>query len=378
MKTAGAMTVVADENIPLVSEFFTPFGTVLTLPGRALSAEHVADADIVLVRSVTRVDAALLRHSRARFIGTCTIGTDHLDCDYLQSRGIGYANAPGSNANSVIEYVFSSLCALDIDWRQKTVGIIGCGNVGGGLFRRLRALGVDCRCYDPFLDTAANPALVGLGAALDSDIVCLHTPLTRSGPHPSYHLLGEAELAQLRPGCVLINAGRGGAVDSRALQHRLRAGDGLQAVLDVWESEPDIEPELLGRTALGTAHIAGYSHDGKVRGTEMVFAAACRHFDIACKAPPRAPAPAGPARSIEVAAAASEWRQITAAVLQAYDIRADDRRLRRAVAAVEPVGRAFDRLRRDYPLRREFDYFSLPASTLKPAARQVLQGLGFR
>ncbi|TQV67798.1 4-phosphoerythronate dehydrogenase [Exilibacterium tricleocarpae] len=369
------MKIVADENIPRVQAFFSGLGEVTTRPGRALCQADVLDADILLVRSVTRVDRALLEGSRVGFVGSCTIGVDHLDLEYLRAAGITYANAPGCNANAVVEYVFSALSALGVDWGKKTVGIIGCGAVGGGLYRRLTALGVACRCYDPLLPATTNPALTDLDTVLQADIISMHTPLTRSGPYPSYHLLGARELARLKPGTLLINAGRGAALDNRALLERLVAGAELQVVLDVWEPEPALEPALLDRIALGTPHIAGYSMDGKVRGTEMVFEALCRYLGTVPPVP--VAASDGVDRRLLIDTAAPALWQIGAAVLQAYDIREDDRRLRQVAAQPATLGQGFDALRRDYPVRREFKHFSVSGAGLQAPVRETLTALGF-
>ena len=346
------MKLVVDENIPLAQAFFSQLGEVVPLPGRELCAADVRDADALIVRSVTRVDETLLAGSAVSFVGTCTIGVDHLDQGYLEERGIAVASAPGCNANSVVEYVFSALSALDQPWQGKLFGIIGCGNVGGHLYRRLRALGIACRCYDPFLTDANNPDLCSLAEVLQADIVCLHTPLTVDGPHPSHHLLGKRELRTLGSGTLLINAGRGAAIDNAALLEVLAERPDLQVVLDVWEPEPALNPELLAKVALGTPHIAGYSYDGKVRGTEMIYQALCRHLRQA----PRVSAaqllrPEGATLGLTVT---EDWPTVRAAVLGAYDIRDDDRRLRAAAADPVTLPAAFDQLRKHYPQRREF------------------------
>ncbi len=241
------MKLVADENIPLVNEFFGHLGEIKRLPGRTLTAADVRDADALIVRSVTRVDRQLLEGSQVKFVGTCTIGVDHLDQAYLAERDIAWSSAPGCNANSVVEYVYAALAHLDINWLHGRFGIIGCGNVGGLLYRRLKAQGVDVCCYDPHLSPAQNPDLVSLDEVLACDLISMHTPLVNGGDHPSFHLLGAAQLAQLKPGAVLINAGRGAVIDNQALLSVLRARPDLRLVLDVWEPEPAISLDLLGR-----------------------------------------------------------------------------------------------------------------------------------
>lgn len=355
------MKIVVDENIPLAEAFFAHLGEVIALPGRTLRPEDVADADALIVRSVTEVNRALLEDSRVGFVGTCTIGVDHLDQAYLQSRGIPYHSAPGCNANSVVEYVFSALCALDQPWDGQILGIIGCGNVGGHLYRRFKALGVECRCYDPFLTLADIPDLTDLKTVLQSDIICLHTPLTNNGAFPTWHMLGEKELLSIKPGAVLLNAGRGPVIDNRALAGVLEQRSDLRVVLDVWEPEPAIDLALLEQVDLGTPHIAGYSYDGKVRGTEMIYQALCQHLGIEPQHAAKDLLPALDGAQLDLAAIAArdDWQVIRTAVLQAYDIRTDDARLRAAAAEAEPIAKSFDLLRKNYPKRREFYNYRL-------------------
>jgi|SRR5690554_55905 len=372
------MKLVADENIPLCEAFFGGFGEIVRLPGRQLTPADVRDADALLVRSVTPVNAELLEASRVRFVGTCTIGTDHLQTSWLDKAGIRWANAPGCNANSVVEYVYAALTTLNKDWRQQTFGIIGCGNVGGLLYQRLRAQGVECRCYDPFLTPADNPHLISLDEVLAADVVCLHTPLTLNGPHPTHHLLNAERLRQLRPGAVLLNAGRGAVIDNQALLAHLEAGADLQVVLDVWEPEPEISLPLLERVALGTPHIAGYSLDGKLAGTAMIYEAFCRHLgqEPRLQLAQLAPSVADPQRQLE----GEHWQALGALIASIYDIRADDKRLRdlsqAAIQGQADLGQGFDHLRKHYPVRREFHNYQLTAAANEDF-NQRLQALNF-
>ena len=356
------MKIVADENIPLAQAFFSHLGEVVTRPGRELQAADLIDADALIVRSVTRVDQRLLDHSPVAFVGTCTIGVDHLDLGYLAERGIAHASAPGCNADSVVEYVFSALSALDQPWQGQTFGIIGCGNVGGRLYRRLRELGVDCRCYDPFLTAEDNPDLDTLEQVLDADIVSLHTPLTQTGAHPTHHLLGQEEIRKLKPGAMLLNCGRGPVIDNKALLSVLKQRPDLRVVLDVWEPEPNINLALLEQVTLGTPHIAGYSFDGKVRGTEMIYNALCATQKIAPTRHAEDLLTAFSAPEIDLSVLDSDWQRLRHAVLQAYDIRDDDGRLR-AAAKANNMAVDFDALRKHYPQRREFFNYHISGFT---------------
>jgi erythronate-4-phosphate dehydrogenase len=373
------MKIIADENIPLVEEFFSHLGAVVRRPGRQMVPDDINDADALLIRSVTSVNADLLANSAVTFVGTCTIGIDHLDQDFLNRRGIHFSSAPGCNANSVVEYVYAALCELDVDWRAKTVGIIGCGNVGGLLHRRLRAQGVECRCYDPFLSVEQNPDLTSLEDVLNCDIVSLHTPLTKSGPYPSFHLLGLPELRQLKRDAVLLNCGRGPVIDNHALLAFLQERNDVRVVLDVWEPEPAISQELLAKVALGTPHIAGYSYDGKLKGTEMIYQALCAHLD---RVPQQSlPLLVSPMKGNNLSIPSGDhWRVIKGLVKQVYDIAADDAALRglaNTSSDIPTLASGFDALRKHYPVRREFQNYRLPMSSLDPSLEIRLLELGF-
>lgn len=361
------MKILADENMPAVVEHFAPFGEVITAPGREIDSHTLKGVDALLVRSVTRVDEGLLAGCRVRFVGSATIGTDHIDLDYLRREGIAFASAPGCNANAVADYMIAVFCACEPGWLTKTIAIVGCGNVGGRLYRRLRALGVRCLCVDPWLDRDRIPDLVPLEQALAADILCLHTPLVRQGPHPTRHLFDRHRLAALRPGALLVNAGRGAVVDNAALRDRLDAGQLLRPVLDVWENEPAIDTGLLTKVVLATPHIAGYSREGKLAGTRLVQEAFCRWLGR--------PVPAQPVCGQHRQIRLGQGDGLAEAVLAAYDPRADHGRMMAAMASGPPE-RVFDHLRRHYPERLEFSQFEVTGA-LEPALRRQLAALGF-
>jgi erythronate-4-phosphate dehydrogenase len=380
------MKIVADENIPLIDAFFSPLAEVIRLPGRTMTAADVKDADALIVRSVTKVNAALLSGSNVKFVGTCTIGVDHLDQQYFDDHAIAWSSAPGCNANSVVEYVYAALCHLNINWLPVRFGIIGCGNVGGLLYKRLKAQGVDVRCYDPNLTPAQNPDLTSLEEVLACDVISMHTPLVTTGPYPSFHLLGRKELLQLKPGAVLINCGRGPVIDNQALLDVLNERDDLNVVLDVWEPEPDISLELLNKVLLGSPHIAGYSYDGKLNGTEMIYQAFCRHIDKAPQASLAQLVPLLENNQLSVDGAilqAGDVYNIAQALIkQVYDIAADDARLRDlarlACAGEANFAEGFDNLRKHYPKRREFHNYQVALNHISEADKNWLKVLGFR
>ena len=354
----------------MVEEFFGHLGEIHSVPGRQISTADVADADLLLVRSVTKVNRDLLEGSSVSFVGSATIGTDHVDLAYLEEQGIRFAHAPGCNANAVVQYVLSVLGNLQPDWLSREVGIVGCGNVGGRLYNCLQSLGVSCRVYDPFLTEADNPHLVDFQSLLGADIICLHTPLTSDGPHPTKHLFDAETLASISEETLLINAGRGPVIDNAALCQLLEQGSGLSVVLDVWEPEPDINCRLLQQVVLATPHIAGYSREGKIRGTQML-AEDFNHWRQGDGFNQELPETAIEQGSINQVSGES----LSELILAAYNVADDDRRMRSAIenALAEEgvsVAETFDRLRREYPQRHEFPCFRTEVSgALKAQAR---------
>ncbi|MCI0514383.1 4-phosphoerythronate dehydrogenase, partial [candidate division KSB1 bacterium] len=273
------MKIIADENIPFVREAFKNLGNVITFSGRKITNDAVMDAEILLVRSITPVDETLLKNTTVKFIATATIGMDHLDIEYLKSQKIGFSNAAGSNANSVAEYIITALlhhaCLNQISLKGKSLGIVGVGNIGSKMVRYARALGMEVVQNDPPLARATGaPYFQPLDELMDCDFITLHVPLTMEGIDRTYHLFNKERIMKMKPGSVLLNSSRGSVVATEAAikalwQHHLKA-----LILDVWENEPEIDLELLKLVEIGTPHIAGYSYDGKINGTRMIYEAA--------------------------------------------------------------------------------------------------------
>lgn len=273
------MKIVIDRNIPFVATPLASIGEVTALPGDGIKAADVADADILLTRTRTRCDASLLDGSRCRFVGTATIGTDHIDLDYCRSHGITAVNAPGCNAPAVAQYVFASLAEVTGSrLHGKTIGIVGVGNVGSIVARWAPQLGMRAMLCDPPREMAEG----GDGwhtlaeIAGEADIITFHTPLDET----TRHIVDQAFIGSLRHSPVLVNAARGGITDTQALIAGLETGKVSQAVIDCWEGEPEISPALLSMAAVATPHIAGYNHEGKVRATRMALDAFARHFGL--------------------------------------------------------------------------------------------------
>jgi erythronate-4-phosphate dehydrogenase len=378
------MNIVADRNLPFVAEAFGPLGELSLIETGDFRPEHMRGADALVVRSETKIGPALLDRSRVRFVGTASIGTDHLDLEYLAAHSIAFANAPGCNAHAVKEYVVAALLEagrrLGLSLRGKVIGIIGAGAVGSKVARAAAALGMSVRLNDPPLLRATGEAkYLPLDALMDADILTLHVPLTKNGPDPTFHLFDAARFARMKRGSLFINSSRGAVAETDALKNALAEGRLRAAVLDVWEGEPAIDAVLLDRVLIGTAHVAGYSMEGKVRAVFMVRDAMARHFGLAAarKSEPDL-GPAGfPAADIAPDLSSDE-NILRTAVRAAYDIAFDDRLLR-AVRALSDAERpaAFARLRAGR-LRREFTAWSVRLPFERTTAAEVLTALGFK
>jgi erythronate-4-phosphate dehydrogenase len=349
--------IIADQNMSQVEAYFGHLGEVKLMAGREIDSQAIQGAEILLVRSVTQVNQSLLEGSSVRFVGSATAGTDHIDLEYLNRNNIQFAFAPGCNAEAVVQYALSVFSRLKPQWLESKVGIVGCGNVGGRLYQKLVALGVDCRVYDPFLSPSQIPDLVSFEQILDCDIISLHTPLTTEGQFPTHHMFDNQVLQKIKPKTLLINAGRGAVIDNNALINRIKQSDGLQVALDVWESEPQINTELLDLVSLATPHIAGYSDEGKVRGTSMLYEALCALYlnDASIQQP---------SSSINDTTVSlnGTGKALNQLLLECYNIDADDRRMRETLKQGD-IGQGFDQLRKTYPQRREYSHFTVPADT---------------
>jgi erythronate-4-phosphate dehydrogenase len=374
--------IVADANIAEVENAFRGLGEVELVPGRDIGPAHLADCRCLVVRTVTRVDAGLLHDSAVEFVATATIGTDHIDLEYLAERNIGFSNAAGCNAEGAAEYVVSGLFALSercgFDPFARRVGIVGCGNVGGRLYHILTTLGIDCLVCDPplALEGRSNIEFVDLDTLVEAcDIISLHVPLTRQGDYPTFHLFDAARLRALVDNCLLINAARGEVVDNRALLELLHEREDLMVYLDTWEHEPLVSRELLRRVDLATPHIAGYSFEGRLRGTQMALDAACRHFGVTATWHMSDLLP--PVRDLPVDSSGSGlefWQRLFAAH---FDIWRDhDAFTSGADFDDAQMGPHFDSLRRVFEDRLEYPRFRLSPDVSDIALKQ-LEKLGF-
>lgn len=379
------MHIVADENIPLLDEFLGELGRLTRLPGRLIDATSVADADVLLVRSVTRVSARMLAGTRVRFVGTCTIGTDHLDLPGLAAAGIQVASAPGCNAQGVVEYVLSCLLTLaersGCAWQDRVVGIVGVGEVGSRLATTLQALGMQTLLCDPPRAERGEPGFIELDELIErSEVISCHVPLTTGGPHATRHLFDESRLTKLQPGSWLINSSRGPVIDNAALRRLLAQRRDLLVALDVWEHEPLVDPQLAELCALATPHIAGYSLDGKLRGTAQIYQALCGFLQVPARLSLDQLAPRSGVGEWQVEGGTPGDWALSKALRLVYDVRDDDARLRAMLGAAQSdqsSREGFDSLRKDYPLRRECSWLRVCSAATEPQVARRLRAAGF-
>ncbi|MGL5126719.1 MAG: 4-phosphoerythronate dehydrogenase [Aeromonas popoffii] len=372
------MKIVVDENMPHALELFAEFGEVIPLSGRHMQAADLQDADVLLVRSVTRVDAELLATSpQLGFVGTATIGTDHVDKALLAERDIPFFSAPGCNKYSVGDYVLSALLVLaerhELTLREMSLAVIGAGNTGECVAGKAEALGMRVlRCDPPRARAAAQAgeagAFVDYQSALGADIVSFHVPITCEGPDATFHLLDEQVIAARPAGQILINASRGEVWDNQALLARQQGPQPLRLVMDVWEGEPEPLRALVPHTEIATPHIAGYSLEGKARGTWMLYQALCQQLGRTPRQDLQSLLPVPEVRALTPGQPADQ-ALIKQLVHLIYDVRRDDARFRNRIE----VPGSFDEQRKHYPERRELSSLQVCG----PFAGDTLARLGF-
>ncbi|PCI60696.1 MAG: 4-phosphoerythronate dehydrogenase [Gammaproteobacteria bacterium] len=395
------MKIFFDENMPYAAQFFADFGAdaveLVPFAGRELTPEQVADAEVLLVRSITQVNEELLAlNNKLIFVGTATIGVDHIDQTYLASRNIAFSSAPGCNAVAVAEYVLSALVVLAerylLDLSTLTVGIIGAGNTGTQFTKKLDALSINYKLYDPPLEQAGDPRkFSSFEQILSCDVISLHVPLVQGGEHATYHLLNEQILSQLNDKQILINACRGEVVDNKALLKIKQQGHQLKIVWDVWENEPNILTDLIAYTEIATAHIAGYSLEGKSAGTEQLYQALCQHLDVQPSKQLKGFLPPAAISQVTLQQAFDQT-QLTKLVTLVYDVRRDDGLFRENILSnnqlnnlckkaslAQKLAQSFDAIRKNYPTRREFSSLrvTLHDTILTTANVDVPHQLGF-
>ncbi|MDF2153784.1 4-phosphoerythronate dehydrogenase [Vibrio sp. CAU 1672] len=355
------MKIIVDENMPYAEELFSQLGEVILKPGRTLTADDLVDVDALMIRSVTKVNAELIsKANKLKFVGTATAGMDHVDQALLQQKGIFFTAAPGCNKVGVAEYVFSVMMVLaqqqGFSVLDKTVGIIGAGQVGSYLEKCLKGMGIKVLINDPFKQQEGDPrTFTPLAELIEaSDIITLHTPITTDGPYPTHHMFDAGILNGLRGDQILINAARGPVVDNHALKQRLMKNDGFTAALDVFEFEPEVDMELVPLLAFATPHVAGYGLEGKARGTTMIFNRYCEFLSNELRAHASDLLPTAPIPTMVLDRA---WDEATLHTITQliYDVRKDDALFRREIS--QPG--AFDLMRKNYWDRREYSAVTL-------------------
>jgi erythronate-4-phosphate dehydrogenase len=369
--------IVADDKIPFLRGALEPWAEVIYLPGKDISHAAVKDADALLIRTRTKCNEQLLSDSKVRFIGTATIGYDHIDTDFCENNGIFWTNAPGCNSSSVRQYVASALLNLahdnEFDLREKTLGIVGVGNVGSKVEMFARSFGMKVILNDPpRAEREGRAGFEPLNTLLmDADIITVHVPLSVTGENSTFHLFDSGLFSRMKRGLWFINSSRGEVVDTVSLEAALEESKIAGAVIDVWENEPEISLNLLSKVTIGTPHIAGYSTDGKANGTSMVVRSLAEFFGVPLTEwyPGNVPPPE--AASLEIDCAGKSLNDIIrTAVLHTYDVKSDDRNLRAL-----PSG--FENQRGSYPVRREFTSFSLKLRNCSDLTGTVLKNMGF-
>ncbi|WP_394251734.1 4-phosphoerythronate dehydrogenase [Vibrio profundi] len=355
------MKILIDENMPYAEQLFSQLGEVELKSGRTLTADDLVDVDALMIRSVTKVNEQLIsKANKLKFVGTATAGIDHVDQALLKERGIFFTAAPGCNKVGVAEYAFSAMMILaqqhGFSVFDKTIGIVGAGQVGSYLAKCLEGIGIKVLLNDPLKQAEGDTReFTELPVLLkEADIITLHTPITKDGEHPTHHLINADVLESLRSEQILINAARGPIVDNEALKQRLLKDDGFIAALDVFEFEPEVDMELLPLLAFATPHVAGYGLEGKARGTTMIFNSYCEFLGDDKRAQASELLPIAPVPQVKLDRA---WDEATLHNLTQliYDVRKDDALFRRNIATPG----SFDKMRKEYWDRREYSAIEL-------------------
>ena len=371
------MKIVADNKIPFLKGILEPFAEVVYLPGKQIDNKILKDADALLIRTRTKCTESLLKGTKVKFIGTATIGFDHIDTKFCAKNGIYWTNAPGCNSTSVQQYMAAALLKMAFEFRfrlkDKTIGIVGVGNVGSKVEKLAHLLGMNVLLNDPpRARKEGKKNFVNLRTVLnESDIITLHVPLNVVGEDCTWYLFNDMSFKKVKKGTWFINTSRGEVAETGPLIKAMESGKLGGAVIDVWENEPDIDMRLMSGTFLATPHIAGYSTDGKANGTSIIVNALSGYYDLPLKDwyPPEIPEAEDQVISISEAGKTSE-DVLVEAVSRTYNIDQDNINLRFSPAD-------FEKLRNDYRIRREFPAYTVKLNGGTRQSREMLQQLGF-
>lgn len=377
MKNKNKIKVVADANIPYLKGVLEPYAEVEYYTGNMITSSRIKNADALITRTRTKCNAELLDGSDVKFICSATIGFDHIDVDYCKKNNITWTNAPGCNSSSVQQYIASILVTLskmhNFTLANRTMGVVGVGHVGKKVVSLAEYFGINVLLNDPPRMRNEDPCgFVSLDGILrDCDIITFHVPLNMSGEDKTYHMIDEKLLDKVNSGSFIINTSRGEVCKTSALKRALNSGKISGAVIDVWEGEPDIDLELLDMAEIGTPHIAGYSADGKANGTSMSVQSLSRFFNLGLNkwTPPDIPVPGNTVIKIDNTAKSFE-ETIDEAIYATYNIMEDDKRLRHSP-------HTFEEQREKYPLRREFNAYSVELTNKHREVERILRRMGF-
>ncbi len=370
--------IIADDKIPFLKGVLEPFAEVTYLPGNQINRTNIMGSDALLVRTRTRCNSELLAGTPVKYIGTATIGFDHIDTAFCEENSIKWISAPGCNSSSVQQYIAAALLRISaesgLSLKGRTIGIVGVGNVGSKVQNLANVLGMNVLLNDPPRERKEGKNnFVGLDQLLiESDIITLHVPLNMDGEDRTFHMFNNEVFSKVKRRCWLINSSRGEVVETEALKNALSGERIGGAVIDVWEREPEIDIPLMHMAFLATPHIAGYSADGKANGTAMIVKNLCESFNIPLTSwyPSEVPGTHDPVLEIDCAGKTSE-EIVRKAVNHTYNIVEDDVRLR-----FDPS--RFEKERENYPVRREFSYYSINLNDGNEEAEKLLRDLGFK
>jgi len=370
--------VIIDKNIPLIKGLIEPIANVMYLKPVDINPESVANADALIIRTRTKCNEELLRYSKVKFIATATIGMDHIDTDYCHQNNITVHNVPGCNALSVYQYVLSALLHVaeqkKVNLQDRTLGIIGVGNVGRQILHMAEHIGMRVLLNDPpRLKESGSCGFVSLQRLLlESDIVTLHVPLVTQGDDPTMHLINEEIKEFINPGTWLVNSSRGEVAETNFVKQCINEGIFGAAIIDVWENEPNIDGELMQLSDIATPHIAGYSLDGKANATFACVKMLYNHLGANTNDIPWPSLPEPQNQLINIDAAGKSTQQIIAEAVHAtYPVAEDDKKLR-----LNPE--SFEEMRGNYPIRREPHAFTVNIQGEDQEAKQIIKSLGFK
>jgi erythronate-4-phosphate dehydrogenase len=366
------MKIVADKEIPYLKGLLEPVAEVVYLPANSICREDLLDADALLIRTRTKCNMELLEGTKVKFIGTMAIGYDHIDANYCEVKNITWVNAPGCNSRAVAQYVTSSILSLaekyGFDPSEKTLGIIGVGQVGQKVERNARLLGMKILLYDP--PRARNEGEKNFNTLEnileESDIITFHPTLEREGPDKTWHMADESFFSRLKKPVFIINTSRGGVIDTLALKKAINEKQIIDCAIDCWENEPDIDKDLVKKCHIATPHIAGYSFDGKANATRSVLEQLNSFFQLNLpRVAPELPIPESPVLKIP----GKSGNKVASALLHSYNPLTDTKKLKSSPEK-------FESIRNKYVFRREYKAFTV--MNLNEKECELLKAFGFQ